>query len=202
MTSTNRFLNRFFLAVVGLICLAIGAVLIADATPPGGPVRDAIERLRVLQADALARWTTGLAEPFDGASVPWIIAAACAAVVLLGLITIGIRGGGRTDTVVESDDTAGDIVVSARFAESALVAALDARRDLASVSATTFRAKGRPAIRLRLRLVAGASPKEAVAAASDAVRGLDAVLGGEPLPVLIEVTGASPARPGADSRVR
>ncbi|WP_286345253.1 hypothetical protein [Frondihabitans sucicola] len=74
---------------------------------------------------------------------------------------------------------------------------------MSGVSVAAYQLKGEPALKLRLRLTAGSSPSAAVEAASVAVRGLDLVLGtGRPLPVLLEVTGASPARPGADSRVR
>lgn len=202
MNATNRFVNRFFLAVVGVILIAVGVLLIALALPATSAVRTWLDDARSAQDAYTSRWSTGLSAPFDGSALPWEIAAGCAVIVLLGLITVGIRGGGRTDRVVDADDTAGDIVVSSRFAESALVAALEPHRDLTSVSATTFRVRGEPAVRLRLRVAAGVSPVSAVAAASEAVRGLDAVLGESPLPVLVEVTGASAPRPGADSRVR
>ncbi|ROQ39990.1 hypothetical protein EDF46_1625 [Frondihabitans sp. PhB188] len=201
MTSTNRPLNRLFLAVVGLVFLAVGAFLVAAALPGRSVVRDWIGRARDAQDTALKSSAIGQPAPFDGSYLPWGLAVVCLVVVLVAVIAAIARGGGRTDRVVEVDEPAGRIVVSSQFAETALVDALQPRRDIAAVSVASYQLKGAPALKLRLRLTAGSSPVPAVRAASEAVTGLDAVLGGPPLPVLVEVVGASPVRPGADSRV-
>lgn len=204
MTSSNRFANRLFLVVVGLITLIVGLALVLVALPGGGFARDAVGQARDAQTTALDRTplsAVGLSG--DGSYLPWLLAILCLIVVIVALVAASTRGRGRTDRIVESDDTAGQIVVSSRFAETALVDALSSRRDVASVSVSAYELRGDPALKVKLRVTAGSAPTAAVEAASGAVRGLDRVLGtGREIPVLIEVTGASPAKPGADSRVR
>lgn len=202
MTTSNRFFNRFFLIVAGLITLAVGVLLVLVALPGAGPVRDALRSARDAQSTALANTPlTGVAG-VTGSYLPWLLAVLCLIVVIVALIAATTRGRGRIDRVLEADDAAGTIVLSSRFAETALVEALSSRRDVANVSVAAYRLKGAPALKVRLRLTAGSSPMPAVAAASGAVLGLDRVIGhGSAIPVLVEVTGASPVRPGADSRV-
>lgn len=204
MTISNRIANRLFLIVVGLVALAVGAGLVLVAVPGGGFARDALRTARDAQAEALAH-TPFSAAGVDGSRsyLPWLLAIICLVLVVVTLVAAATRGRGRIDRVIESDDATGSIVVSSRFAETALVDVLGSRRDVAHVSVAAYELKGEPALKVKLRITAGSSPTDAVEAASVAVRGLDLVLGtGRPLPVLVEVTGASPARPGADSRVR
>lgn len=203
MTTTNRFANRLFLIVLGVISLAVGLFVAATALPGAPLLRDWLTTARDAQSTALSNTRAGGNEPFDGSYLPWLLAVLCLLIVIIALVAIVTRGRGRTDRVVDLDENAGRVIVSSSFAETALVDALSSRRDVASVSVVAYELKGAPALKIRLRLTAGSAPTDAVQAASGAVRGLDRVLGGEAeIPVLVEVVGASPVRPGADSRVR
>lgn len=206
MTTSNRFLNRFFLAVVGLILLAVGVFLTVVALPGAGMARDWLTSAADGQKSALSNTrfdTSAIGGETGGSYLPWLLAVLCLLVVIVAVAAATTRGRGRTDRVVEVDDAAGRIAVSSRFAETALVDALTNRRDVTAVNVAAYRLKGAPALKIRLRITAGSSPVEAVRAASDAVSGLDRVLGGgAAVPVLVEVVGASPIRAGADSRVR
>lgn len=202
MTSTNRFLNRLFLIVAGLITLAVGLALVLVALPAGSSARDMVGQWQRDQSQAVANTPITGFSWIHGSYLPWLLAVLCLIVVIVALVAVARRGGGRTDRVLEADDQAGRIVVASRFAESAIEDALEARRDVASVNVSSYRLKRAAALKVRIRVTAGSAPGPVVEAASGVVTGLDRVLGGgSRIPVLLEVVGASPVRPGADSRV-
>ena len=200
MTSSNRFANRLLLAVVGLVTLAVGAFLVIAALPGGGAVRDLLGPATTAVDDAVAATPIDAAGATGGSWLPLALALLCLLLVIVLVVAIGAHGHGRTDSVVVHDDPAGSIAVSSSFADTAITDALSGRRDVASVGVSAWTVRGRPALKVRVRLTAGSSPAPVVAAASDVVRGLDRALG-ETLPVLVEVTGASSGRGGAESRV-
>lgn len=202
MSRSNRALNRLFLAVVGLVTVGVGAALLATASAGGvGRVlRDALASTGDGLGDLLARTPLDPAGGTGGSWLPLALTAACLVVALLLLWAVLAHGGGRTDRVVSVDEPEGSIAVSASFAETALVHALEHRRDVAAVHVAAFRVRRRPALRVRVRVTSGASPAPVVAAASEAVRGLDLLLGTD-LPVLVEVSGGGVVRRGSDSRV-
>lgn len=202
MTSTNRFLNRLFLVVAGLVTLAVGLALLLVALPAGSVARDTVGQWQRDQSQALANTPITGFSWIHGSYLPWLLAVLCLLVVIVALVAVARRGGGRTDRVLEADDQAGTIVVASRFAESAIEDALEARRDVSSVNVSSYRLKRAAALKVRIRVTAGSAPGPVVEAASGVVSGLDRVLGGgSRIPVLLEVVGASPVRPGADSRV-
>jgi len=196
MTTSNRFLNRLFLGVVGLILLAVGVFLLIVALPGGGALRDDL--------GTSSRWFQSTLDdtqwsPWQGAApaswIPWALAVLCLVVVIVGLVAVFAHGGGRIDRIVEADAPGGKIVVNTRFAEDAIENALSSRHDVASVSVSAYRLRREPALKVRMRLAASASPGPAIAAASRVVSSLDVALGATaPLPVLVEVVGAAPGR--------
>jgi hypothetical protein len=212
VTSSNRFLNRLLLVVVGVVALGVGAFLIALTLPggsgsTGGTVRGWLAAASSAVADAVA------ATPLDpsggahgagtGGAGIWLavaLAALCLLVVIVFVVAAVAHGGGRTGRLVVHDEPAGSIAISAAFAETAVADALSARRDVATVHVSAWTVRGRPALKVRVRVTAGAAPAPVVAAASDVVRGLDRVLG-EAVPVLVEVVGASVVKRGSDPRV-
>lgn len=201
MTTSNRFLNRFFLIVTGLITLVVGAALVVAALPGVTFGRDALGTAESAQSTALKNTPLSVGST-TGSYLTWLLAVLCLVIVIVALVAITTRGRGRIDRVVEADDPAGHLVVSSRFAETAIVDALSSRRDVDHVSVAAYRLKGAPALKVRLRIIAGAAPGPAVEAASGAIRGLDRLLGQNAMiPVLVEVVGASPIRAGADARV-
>ena len=211
MTSSNRFLNRLLLVVVGVVALGVGAFLVA-ATLPGGSgstgatVRGWLTRASSAVADAVAATPldpSGGADGGAGGAGSWLavaLAALCLLLVIVFVVAACAHGGGRTGRLVVHDEPAGSIAISAAFAETAVADALSARRDVTSVHVSAWTVRGRPALKVRVRVTAGAAPAPVVAAASDVVRGLDRVLG-EAVPVLVEVVGASVVRRGSDPRV-
>ena len=214
MTSSNRFLNRLLLVVVGVVALGVGAFLVA-ATLPGGSgstgatVRGWLTRASSAVADAVAATpldpsgAAGGADGGAGGAGSWLavaLAALCLLLVIVFVVAACAHGGGRTGRLVVHDEPAGSIAISAAFAETAVADALSARRDVTSVHVSAWTVRGRPALKVRVRVTAGAAPAPVVAAASDVVRGLDRVLG-EAVPVLVEVVGASVVRRGSDPRV-
>jgi len=217
VTSSNRFLNRLLLVVVGVVALGVGAFLIALTLPggsgsTGGTVRGWLAAASSAVADAVA------ATPLDpsggahgagaggagaGGAGSWLavaLAALCLLLVIVFVVAAVAHGGGRTGRLVVHDEPAGSIAISAAFAETAVADALSARRDVATVHVSAWTVRGRPALKVRVRVTAGAAPAPVVAAASDVVRGLDRVLG-EAVPVLVEVVGASVVKRGSDPRV-
>jgi hypothetical protein len=211
VTSSNRFLNRLLLVVVGVVALAVGAFLVA-ATLPGGSgsmgatVRGWLTRASSAVADAVAATPldpSGGADGGAGGAGSWLavaLAALCLLLVIVFVVAAVAHGGGRTGRLVVHDEPAGSIAISAAFAETAVADALSARREVTSVHVSAWTVRGRPALKVRVRVTAGAAPAPVVAAASDVVRGLDRVLG-EAVPVLVEVVGASVVRRGSDPRV-
>ena len=215
MTSSNRFLNRLLLVVVGVVALAVGAFLIVATLPGGsgslgGTVRGWLADASSAVADAVAATPldpsgAGSADSAGGAggAGSWLavaLAALCLLLVIVFAVAAVAHGGGRTGRLVVHDEPAGSIAISAAFAETAVADALSARRDVTSVHVSAWTVRGRPALKVRVRVTAGAAPAPVVAAASDVVRGLDRVLG-EAVPVLVEVVGASVVKRGSDPRV-
>ena len=215
MTSSNRFLNRLLLVVVGVVALGVGAFLIVATLPGGsgslgGTVRGWLADASSAVADAVAATPldpsgAGGADSMGGAggAGSWLavaLAALCLLLVIVFAVAAVAHGGGRTGRLVVHDEPAGSIAISAAFAETAVADALSARRDVASVHVSAWTVRGRPALKVRVRVTAGAAPAPVVAAASDVVRGLDRVLG-EEVPVLVEVVGASVVKRGSDPRV-
>ncbi|GAA4678572.1 hypothetical protein [Frondihabitans cladoniiphilus] len=201
MTTSNRFLNRLFLAVTGLIVLAVGVFLVLVALP-GNVLLSWTKSARGQVATSLRDTPLTGFGATGGSWLTGLLAVLCLVVVIVALVAIFTRGRGRIDRILESDDTSGRIEISSRFAETAIVDALSDRRDVTSVAVTAYRLKKAPALKVRLRVTAGSSPKPVIEAASGVVQGLDRVLGEDKLiPVLLEVVGASAVRPGADSRV-
>ncbi|QNE44014.1 hypothetical protein F1C15_09510 [Frigoribacterium sp. NBH87] len=215
MTSSNRFLNRLLLVVVGVVALAVGAFLIVATLPGGsgslgGTVRGWLADASSAVADAVAATPldpsgAGSADSMGGAggAGSWLavaLAALCLLLVIVFAVAAVAHGGGRTGRLVVHDEPAGSIAISAAFAETAVADALSARRDVTSVHVSAWTVRGRPALKVRVRVTAGAAPAPVVAAASDVVRGLDRVLGEEE-PVLVEVVGASVVKRGSDPRV-
>ncbi|MBD8660811.1 hypothetical protein IFT72_11515 [Frigoribacterium sp. CFBP 8754] len=212
MTSSNRFLNRLLLVVVGVVALGVGAFLVAATLPGGsgslgGTVRGWLADASSAVADAVAATPldpsgAGSADSMGGAG-SWLavaLAALCLLLVIVFAVAAVAHGGGRTGRLVVHDEPAGSIAISAAFAETAVTDALSARRDVTSVHVSAWTVRGRPALKVRVRVTAGAAPAPVVAAASDVVRGLDRVLG-EAVPVLVEVVGASVVKRGSDPRV-
>ncbi|WP_423920813.1 hypothetical protein ACPEEZ_14965 [Frigoribacterium sp. 2-23] len=200
MTSSNRFLNRLFVLVVGVISLAVGATLIVFALPAAGFARDWLDSARSAVADTLKSTPLDPTGGSGGSWLPLALAALCLVLLVLFVWAMFAHGHGRTDRVLVADEPAGSIAISAKFADNAITDALESRRDVASVSVSAWTVRREPALKVRVRVTAGSAPGPVVSAASDVVRGLDRVLG-QTVPVLVEVVGAPAQTRTASSRV-
>ncbi|WP_439693671.1 hypothetical protein ACRQ4B_05435 [Curtobacterium sp. SP.BCo] len=190
MNATNRGLGRTVLVLVGLALLVsgVGAVLVQTVPWAAATWHD---RARVLgdlgraapRADLVTAWT-------------WVLGGAVVLGVL-ALVVLTTLGGGRTGTVVEEDGSAdgvaGSVRIDAAAVQHALSSAIGAMPEVGSLAVDVYRVRGRRAIRIRVRLRRGASPRAITTGVEGVVADLDALLGDQ-LPVLLEI-----ARGGAGS---
>ncbi|SIR76635.1 hypothetical protein [Microbacterium sp. RURRCA19A] len=123
MRNTNRALNRILLFVVGVVLLALGALLIAVVALPG--VADVWSQT----ADGVRSWAEGIGQPSLGIGA---VAALAVVVLVLILVAVGaVRGRHRVplqSTGAESD--AGRITITDGFASAALKNSLDERDEI------------------------------------------------------------------------
>ncbi len=123
MRNTNRALNRTVLIVVGLVLLALGALLIAVAAVPGAA------DLWTQAADGIRAWADEIAQPSLGIGA--VAALAVVALVLVLVAVSAVRGTHRVplqSTGTESD--VGRITLTDGFASAALKNSLDERDEL------------------------------------------------------------------------
>lgn len=198
MTTSNRFVNRLVLLVVGLVLAAVsaGAVLIAVSQP----VRDAVSSFRADQGAALvSRISPERGTAWNDGAVLWplyAIIGVCLLGVVLALVLIFAHGHGRVNTVLhdESDEgPAGGIEIATGFAEDVLENALAGRSELLDVTVSAYRHGSDTALKIRALPRAGVSPRTVIDAVHREVEALDTLLGAR-LPVVLEV--ASSARAG------
>lgn len=198
MTTSNRFVNRLVLLVVGLVLAAVsaGAVLIAVSQP----VRDAVSSFGADQGAALvSRISPERGTAWNDGAVLWplyAIIGVCLLGVVLALALIFAHGHGRVNTVLhdESDEgPAGGIDIATGFAEDVLENALAGRSELLDVTVSAYRHGSDTALKIRALPRAGVSPRTVIDAVHREVEALDTLLGAR-LPVVLEV--ASSARAG------
>ncbi|WP_125616276.1 hypothetical protein [Specibacter cremeus] len=209
MNGTPRGLNRFLLALIGVVLVAAGGLLIALATVP-----------------AVGRWWRDWAHPAvdsltalaqrtrvaGGGSWVWIVVAVVMVLVALGMVGwIAGQGKGRSGTLsshaggedaMDDDGGApGTVVLGSAVAEQALKSALLERGDLLGVSVASYDMRGRAGIKVRVLPRQGVAPHEVAAAVSALVNALDGLLGVQ-IPVLVSIGQGARARFTKVERVR
>jgi hypothetical protein len=199
MTTSNRFVNRLILFLVGLVLAAVTAGLVLIAVSQ--PVRDAVADFADGQGAALVSRIS----PEDGtawtdAAVLWplyAIVGLCLLGIVLAIVLISAHGHGRTSTVLtdagSSSGVAGEVEIATGFAEDVLENALAGRTDLIDVTVSAYRHGSSTALKVRVLPRGGVSPRTVVDAVHQEVLELDRLLGAR-LPVVLEV--ASSARAG------
>lgn len=199
MTTSNRFVNRFVLLLVGLVLAAVAAGLVLIAVSPA--VKDAVTTFASDQGAALVSRIS----PEDGtlwsdSAVLWPLYAIVGVCLLAIVVCIALavaHGHGRTGTVLtdagRGDGPAGEIEIATGFAEDVLENALAGRTDLLDVTVSAYRHGSASALKVRVLPRAGVSPRTVVDAVHQEVLELDRLLGAR-LPVVLEV--ASSARAG------
>ena len=188
MSSTHRWLNRTLLAVLGLMLVAVGAL-----TAAAGLVPDVAEAWTSIGATAVNGLPALLASAPLTADTSWWTIAALALVVVCAALLIGwiaSQGGGRTSTVGRQVSAMGNTTVETSLVADALRTALEENGQILAVAVSSWRVRRQTGLRVRVQPRRGASPGAVVAAANEAIAGLDTLLG-ERIPVLVSVqTGA------------
>jgi hypothetical protein len=184
MNSTNRFLNRLFVFVVGLALLAAGASVSVGALLP-----DLQETIGRAAESAVAPATDAIT------AQPWVLWAAAAVAVVLIVVLLWFvlrQGGGRTGTLLRVDEgpsrnaRTGSVTVDVKVAAHVLEEAVSRNPDVVSVDVAAFRVKRENALRLTAHARRGASPVELRRAIDSVVAEWDGVLGAE-TPIVIRI---------------
>ncbi|SMH30451.1 hypothetical protein SAMN06295885_0428 [Rathayibacter oskolensis] len=199
MTTSNRFVNRLVLFVVGLVLAAVAAGLVLVAVSQ--PVRDAVSAFASDQGAALvSRISPEDGTAWSDTAVLWPLYAIVGLCLLAIIVCIALavaHGRGRTATVLidsgRDDGPAGDVEIGTGFAQDVLENALAGRTDLLDVTVAAFRHGSATALKVRVLPRAGVSPRAVVDSVHQEVLELDRLLGAR-LPVVLEV--ASSARAG------
>lgn len=197
MTTTNRFLNRALLFVVGLVLLLAGGVVVVGALLP-----DVQRSVSTAAQDATDPTTQALT---DQPWILWVSAVALLVLILLLVRFIVRQGRGRTSTLVRvssgSAAGAGSVVVEAKVAEQVLEEALSRDPSIVSVDVTAFEVRRRNVLRVTAHTRRGVSPMRTRRAIDTAVRDWDALLG-EETPVVIQIVSGLRDRMSSPARVQ
>jgi hypothetical protein len=187
MTRSNRTLNRIILIVLGLVAVVVGLAVGAGVLPA---VRDAIvpylELPRSLDVPA---------------SSLWIVAGACALVIVLALVWVFTRGGGGTSVAVRERSGDDAVTVNVALVRDVLDHELAGVRDVIGSRVDTYLVRRQRAARIRVAVRRGGDAVTVLAAVDHAVAVLDRTLGRQ-VPVLVHLTGGTRAGLAKPSRVR
>ncbi|PPF76791.1 hypothetical protein C5B96_16320 [Subtercola sp. Z020] len=194
MNSTNRFLNRAFVFVVGLVLLAAGGILAVGALLP-----DLQQPISQGASDAEGR----VSDTFSAnAWILWVTAAAAVVLILLLLWFALRQGRGRTSTLLKLDQkgTGGDLIIDAKVAAQVLEDALARQADIVSVDVVAFRVRRENVLRITAHTRRGASPMRVRSVIDEAVSEWDAVLG-QTTPVVIQIVSGIRSAMSSTTRV-
>lgn len=199
MTTTNRFLNRLLVLLIGLVLLVSGGAVAVGALVPA--LHDPVVRAARDAVSPTAKALSG-GSPW----ILWIAAAAALILIVLLLVFVFRQGRGRTGTLLRREErgargsSSGAVVVDAKVAEQVLEEALARDRDILSVDVTAFEIRRRSILRVTVQARQGASPVELRRTVEDAIAEWDALLGAE-VPVVVQFVRGLRARVAADARV-
>ena len=186
MSATSRLLNRALLLVGGLVLVASGAATILTGAAagwtrswlPADPVTAALSPVRT--------WAATLPRTGGVPGAVTVTAAVATVLVILLVVFVLTRGGGRTRTVLRLQTEEGATSVDHDLPEAMLARALGERPDVFSARTSVYRVKGEPAIRLTMTVRRGADLARVLSAAELAVREWDAFAGRE-IPVIVHL---------------
>jgi hypothetical protein len=203
MNSTPTLLNRILIALLGLMLIAVGALLMLLAAVPA-------------VASWWHSWSPGVwnqvnqafnATRFPGRGESWLwIVVALALLVLIGLMVAWVaqQGKGRANLLAfeyDPGEVPGDVRIGGGVAEQALKHALANRPDLAGATVTTYDVKGSPALKVRLLPRQGVAPHLLADEVYALVAALEQVVG-KRIPVLIHIGAGARTRFSRAERVR
>lgn len=199
MNSTNRFLNRLFLFIIGLVVLAAGAAVSVGAVLP-----DVQKTVGEWTGRAVTPTTDALdAQPW----ILWVTAAASLALILLLLRFVFRQGRGHTGTLLSIDEqssgnapTGGSVTLDVKVAAQILEEAIARNPDVVSVDVVGFRIKKQNTLRLTAHARRGVSPVELRRTIDAAVAEWDGVLGTS-TPIVIQIVSGLRTRLAGTNRV-
>ncbi|MBF4607649.1 hypothetical protein [Curtobacterium sp. VKM Ac-1393] len=176
MTKSNRTMNRIILFVLGLIAVVVGLTIGAGVLPA---VQDAIKPYVDLPSS--------LDVP---ASSLWIVAAACAVVIVLALVWAFTRGGGGTSVAVRERSGEDAVTVNVALVRDVVEHELAGVRDVVGSRVDTYLVRKQRAARIRVAVRRGGDAVSVLDAVDRAVAVLDRTLGRQ-VPVLVHLTGGT-----------
>jgi len=197
MNSTARGLNRLLLAVVAIVLLAAGAVSVALVAVPGFAGAWAAQVRSALRG-APAWAGSPLVGPVSALGVG--IAAVALVLALLLLAFIARQGGGRTTRVAEEHRDAGTTLVDLGVPRRLLEEELTDRPEFVAVRVSAYRVRRTPALKVSVQCRRGVAPSTASSAVTDALEGLDEILGTS-IPALVQVSGGFRSRLAGRARL-
>jgi hypothetical protein len=189
MNATNRVVNRVALALVALVLGVGGAALLLHVVDPAWaqPLRaqldDAVAAVGRLFGDA------AVIAP-DGRRIPAAALAAAGAgvlIVVLAVIFVSTRGGGRSATALSVRDPRGATSADANIVSAIVDAELERRADVIAVHTDVHVVRGETVVRIRVRPRRGADLVGVLAAAGTATEEW-AALCGRRMPVLLHLS--------------
>lgn len=187
MTKSNRTLNRIILLVLGLVAVVVGAVIGAGVLPA---VRDA--------TSSYVDLPRSLDVP---ASSLWIVAGACAVVIVLALVWVFTRGGGGTSVAVRERSGDDAVTVNVALVRDVVDHELSGVRDVVGSRVDTYIVRRQRAARIRVAVRRGGDAVTVLDAVDRAVAALDRTLGRQ-VPVLVHLTGGTRSALAKSTRVR
>lgn len=198
MNGTPRGLNRFLLALFGLVLLAAGAGLVAVAAVPAAASR--WQDYAAAQVEWLRRYAEDSAVLPTGQSWMWAAGAVLCLLVAIAMVAwVVAQGRGRANTLLElpgnpdTDGAAGTIGFSCAVAEQALKSALLERTDVLGVSVNSYGTARQTALKVRVIARQGVAPQHIAQEVGELVAVLDQLLGME-VPVLLSIGAGARAR--------
>ena len=201
MNRTNRALNRIVLFIIGILFLAIGAVLVAIIVWPAGAEywTGATEAGQGWLDNAIATTTVG------ATTISWIAVAAIVLIlflVILLIVALTRVGGGRSHTVLRStgsQNPLGRVTVQDSFASDALKHSLNQRDEILFSAVTANDIRKPPVMHVSVTPRQNTSPAQVVADVDQLVSNL-ATLTGKNVQTYISVHSGLRAKLAHDQR--
>lgn len=191
MNATNRALNRALLLLVGVVLALAGTTAILATTRPtwADDAMDAVTQRVETSLSDMADRTIGIAGIGDVSVLALLALAAASILLLLQIVFIATRGGGRTATVLSVVTEHGTTAVDRNVADAVLAARLRNRTDVLSAHTSVYRIRRAPAIELTVKTRQGARLPQVMEAAEAAVSEWDAFAGDAAIPVVLRLEG-------------
>jgi hypothetical protein len=188
MNNTNRALNRIVLFVIGLVFLALGAVVITATAWPSA------REVWTTAGESADSWLAQTAETtrIAGTSATWIGVGAVAAiliVIVLLILALTSVSGRRSKMLLRSSgaqNPLGRVTVTESFVSDAIKNSLNADDDLLSTSVTANTIRNTPVLHVSVTPRQNTSPRQVVERVDQLLTNL-VTLTGQETPTYISV---------------